>query len=160
MRSILNDLQERLTQVQTKRARLEGELASLIKEESSLKTLVDIEVKRWSRQPPIEGLAIEIPRKQQKARTPLSAFVIESLTKAPQNTKQLDTRLKEANLISLVKSPKQSRRAIHFTLVALKNAGQVEKVDGFWKLINGITANVASCTDDLRIASAPPTQPV
>jgi hypothetical protein len=154
LRNISKELQERLTDIESRRESIQKELDSLLAQENSLRVLLQAETQRW--QPRMfPELAPVRSNVKAKGHTVLSKFILGSLGLGDKSLKVLGEEAKQANLLSGKKYPS---RSLHFALVALKNAGLVDKTDGVWRLKHKEAVNVAGLPEDLRASDAP-TQP-
>ncbi|MBI2303284.1 MAG: hypothetical protein HYU86_00860 [Chloroflexi bacterium] len=131
MRDIRRDIQERLEDVEAEKAQLQRRLSNLADNEAILRKLLEQEELRWkAQQPALAGLDV-VPKAQ--GRSPLGRFILDTLGDGSEWTlEQLVTAAIAKGMFFNGKSPK---RAIHFSLVGMKQNGLVRWVrSGVWKL--------------------------
>jgi len=130
MKDLRKEIKERLREIEERRLALQIQLDLLVTKEASLKTLLQDEDERWNDQLTLDGM--ENINTSAGGRTPLARFILSNLKCGEKTTEQLSIELQKANIPLKSKFPK---RALHFALVGMSNAGLVEKANGAWRLI-------------------------
>lgn len=156
MRDIRKDLRERIEAIDFQRDHIEFRLSELDKKRTILETMLADEELAWKAKQPIL-LGFGDTSREVRLKSELSKFLLDVLRDGnPRNTSELKELALNKGIPFKGKSP---LRAIHFTLVGMKNNNLVEMVESrVWKIHKNDTG-VAGRANDLR-ASTPPTQPV
>jgi len=130
MKDITKDLQERIEEVQDKRAQLQRQLDALTAREATLRSMFEYERMRWPEQPALPGLD---KTNGHRLWSPLSKFIVETLgSHGPQSLDDLKRRALDRGYDFKGKSP---GRALNFALVGMARNRIVEQIDtGQWKL--------------------------
>ena len=80
MKDIRRDLKERLIEIAAQRKHHQGQLENLVKQESLLKNLLELEEMRWvSQKLPLFGTQATHKLGNGKPHTPLAQFILNSL---------------------------------------------------------------------------------
>lgn len=134
MRDIRDDLRERLDTITAEKRRLEEQLASLTRQEASVKTLLADEDDRWSRMQPklFSGNGQSQRRQEELTGTPLSKMIREILSDdVARSAREIGDLVKQQGYPFGEKHPS---RAVHFALIAMEQSKLVEGQKGVWKL--------------------------
>lgn len=128
MKNITQELEERLQEVQRQRVILQRELEHLVANEAGLKSLLELEQRRWGQITMLPNQQMHVPK---TGSTPLSKFLLDSLKRGNKSVHLLKD---EALALGLLKNSNYPNRSVHFALVALKRGGLVDKTGEFWHL--------------------------
>ena len=130
MKDITKDLQERIEEVQDKRAQLQRQLDALTAREATLRSMLEYERLHWAEQPAFPGLD---KTNGHQLWSPLSKFIVETLgSHGPQSLDDLKRKALDCGYDFKGKSP---GRALNFALVGMARNRIVEQIDtGQWKL--------------------------
>lgn len=157
MRNIIDDLNERVAELEIEIAKAETKLEQLNDRKHSLKLLILEEESRWKarEQPSLlpeldQSLSLDI-----KKLRPLSQFLLSNLKDGGKTLDELKKAVIDSNIPIKASKP---GRGIAVALMRLSKKGLAEKKADKWSLKNGKTNGMAGL-NDLR-ASDRPTQPV
>ena len=132
MRDIRKDLRERIQAIESQRAHLQFRLSELEKKRSTLENFLAQEELEWkARQPTLLGFGDT--SREVRLKSEMSKFLLDVLKDGnPHNTSELKELVLNKGIPFKGKSP---LRAIHFTLVGMKNNNLVEMVESrIWKI--------------------------
>lgn len=133
MRDIRKDLRERIEEIDLQRDHLQFRISEVDKRRDVLESMLAQEELAWkSRQPILLGFGGEASR-EVKLKSEMSKFLLDVLKDGnAHNTSELKALVLNNSIPFKGKSP---LRAIHFTLVGMKNNNLVEMVESrVWKM--------------------------